>query len=100
MFPLNKVQYFELNSKGNPRSKMHVPNHKYFVEAGTGKKIPVDFEGLLVKDSTLALKQSYLMQILQIEKDIQRAKYIYHNWDWIDFLMYQQSLISVRILET
>jgi len=44
-------------------------------------------------------KQYYLMEIMQVEKDIEKVRYIYYNWDWLDFILYQQSLLSVKLLE-
>ena len=78
---------------------MKTPNHLFFVEANTKKKIPVDYNGLLAKNEYIANKQHYLMQILQIEKDIQKTMHIYKKWDYLEFIIYQQSLFSVKTLE-
>ena len=99
IFPVNKVQYFELNAKGLPTKRMHRPPNKFFIEKKSQKKVAVTLSGLLATDEYVAMKQAYLMQIMQVEKDVQRAKYIYHNWDWVEFLTYMQSLLSVRVME-
>ena len=99
LFSIKNVQQFELNQRGQPYKKMVIPNHLFFVELKSNKKIPVSLEGLLAKNEYIASKQYYLMQIMQVEKDIQRAKHIYTNWDWLEFIIYHQSLLSVRILE-
>lgn len=100
LFTLKNVQSFELDNRGNPlNKKMLVPNHLFFVDAKTGKKIAVEEKGLLAKNDYIADKQYYLMQIFQVEKDLQKAKNIYISWDWLEFIVYQQSLLSERILE-
>ena len=99
LFSNRNVKQFELNVKGMPTRIMKHQNHLFFVDAKTKKKIPVDFHGLLAKDENVANKQYYLMQILQVEKDIVKAEFIYKNWDWIEFIIYSQSLIATRILE-
>jgi len=81
LFSVSKVNHFELNQKGFPTKLTHIPNHLFFIQKGSNKKVAVDYEGLLSKDTYIADKQAFLMQIFQVEKDIQRAKYIYYNWD-------------------
>lgn len=91
--------FFELNSKGNPTRPIKEQNNKFFVDARTKKKIPVDFQGLLAKDTYIADKQYYLMQIFRLENDVVKVRNIYYNWDWLEFIDYQQSYVSLRILD-
>ena len=99
MFPVRDVQVFELDSRGRPIKKMHSQTHFYFVNRHTKSLRSVDFRSLLVKDVYYMEKQYYLMEIMQVEKDIEKVRYIYYNWDWLDFILYQQSLLSVKLLE-
>ena len=98
MFPYKDVRYYELNSKNIPTRPAFIPQHYYLVKQGSGQKVAVSFKSLLAKDIYIADKQSFLMDIMLIERDIEKAKHIYYNWDWCEFLIYQQSLLSARIL--
>lgn len=99
MFPVNYIQQFELNQQNRPTKKLVVPTHNFLVNSLTGEKEPVSYSNILVKDNYFANKQTYLMQIFQIEKDINIAKQIYNEWDWMEFIIYKQCMISTRALE-
>ena len=79
LFPIKYVQQFELNQRGSPIRRMIVPNHLFLVDLRTNIKKPITYQDLLVNDVYIADKQYYLMQIFQVEKDIEKAKYIYNN---------------------
>ena len=97
-FPVQYIKLLELTQNGRPTdNELKLPCYKYLIR--NGRKEKVNFNNLLSNNEYIRHQQYYLMQISYVTTNPIEVKDIYKNWDWNEFIIYQQSILSTKTLK-